>query len=166
MQSLPASYSIRVASVADVPAIVALVNVAFNMEINLEIFLEGVRTDEKNVSELMQKGQFFLMEENTSRLIASIYMELRGERGYFGMLAVEPSLQGHGLGRAMIEFAEEYCREQGCTIMDLKVLSPRVELLPYYHKLGYEDMGTDEFRPSRPIKPGIECHLILMSKPL
>ena len=166
MQSLPASYSIRVASVADVPAIVALVNVAFNVETNLEIFLEGVRTDEKNVSELMQKGQFFLMEENTSRLIASIYMELRGERGYFGMLAVEPSLQGQGLGRAMIEFAEEYCREQGCTIMDLKVLSPRVELLPYYHKLGYEDMGTDEFRPSRPIKPGIECHLILMSKPL
>ncbi|HET6402434.1 MAG TPA: GNAT family N-acetyltransferase [Candidatus Kapabacteria bacterium] len=162
MKSLPASYSVRVASIADIPAIVALVNVAFNVE----IFLEGVRTDEKNVIELMQKGQFFLMEENSSRIIASIYMELRGERGYFGMLAVEPSRQGQGLGRAMIEFAEEYCREHGCTIMDLKVLSPRKELPPYYEKLGYTNMGTDEFRPSRPIKPGIECHLILMSKPL
>jgi N-acetylglutamate synthase-like GNAT family acetyltransferase len=162
MQSLPVSYSIRIASIADIRAIVALVNTAFNVE----IFLEGIRTDENNVKELMQKGQFFLLEGNTSAIVASIYTELRGERGYFGMLAVDPSLQGKGLGRTMVEFAENYCREYGCTIMDLKVLSPRKELPVYYEKLGYANMGTDEFRPSRPIKPGIECHLILMSKPL
>jgi len=162
MQSLPASYSIRVALAEDIPAIVRLVNAAFDVE----IFLEGVRTDEKNVSELMQKGQFFLMLEDSGQIIASIYLELRGERGYFGMLAVDPSRQGKGIGRAMVEFAEDHCREQGCTIMDLKVLSPRKELPSYYQKLGYTNMGTDEFRPSRPIKPGIECHLILMSKPL
>ncbi|MFI5202698.1 MAG: GNAT family N-acetyltransferase [Candidatus Kapaibacterium sp.] len=166
MSPLPEFYFIRPATVEDVSAIVALVNVAFNVETNLKIFLEGVRTDEKNVTDLMQKGEFFLMEEKSGNILSSIYIEVRGERGYFGMLAVEPALQGRGLGRAMVEFAENYCRERGCTIMDLKVLSPRVELLPYYHKLGYEDMGTDAFRPSRPIREGVECHLILMSKPL
>ena len=160
--SFSEAISIRPASVADIPAIVALVNAAFNVE----IFLEGVRTDERNVTELMEKGMFFVIEENSHHLRASIYTELRGERGYFGMLAVNPNRQSRGLGRAMIEHAENYCREHGCIVMDLKVLSPRKELLPYYHKLGYKDMGRDEFRPSRPIQPGIECYLILMSKPL
>ncbi len=166
MPSLSESYSIRRATRTDVPAIVALVNAAFNVETNVGIFLEGVRTDEKNVIELMQKGEFFLMEGVSRQIFASIYVEVHGERGYFGMLAVELSFQSRGLGRALIEFAEEFCRNNGCTVMDLKVLSPRTELLPYYLNLGYENMGTDEFRPSRPIKPGVECHLILMSKPL
>jgi hypothetical protein len=28
------------------------------------------------------------------------------------------------------------------------------------------DAGIEEFRPSRPLKPGVECHAIIMSKPL
>jgi predicted N-acetyltransferase YhbS len=159
---MPSLTSIRIATARDIPAIVAVVNPAFQVE----IFLSGTRTDEKNVADHMQKGEFLVMEDSSGHIISSVYVELRGERGYFGMLAVEPSLQGKGLGRTMIEQAQNYVHAHGCNYMDIKVLSARTELPPYYRKLGYAETGTEEFHPTRPLKPGIECHCIIMSKQL
>jgi GNAT superfamily N-acetyltransferase len=139
-----------------------LINSAFAVE----KFIEGGRTNEAELLERMQKGEFFLGLDVSGELVASVYVELRGKRGYFGMLAVDPQRQGNGLGRKMVEAAEEYCRRRGCTAMDLTVLSLRPELPPVYHKLGYAESGVEEFRPSRPLKPGVECHCIVMSKKL
>jgi len=82
------------------------------------------------------------------------------------MLAVDPSRQGTGLGRLMVEAAENHCRQRGCTWMDISVLSLRPELLPFYRKLGYVETSTEEFHPSSPLKSGFECHSIVMSKRL
>lgn len=141
---------------------VSVINEAFA----IEDFLEGTRTNAGNIAELMDKGVFLVAEEESGRIIASIYVELRGPRGYFGMLAVAPSCQGLKLGRLMIEAAEEYCRVRGCQFMDITVLSLRTELPPFYRKHGYVETGTDEFHTSQPLKPGAECHCILMSKAL
>ena len=154
--------SIRIATAADVPAIAAVVNSAFA----IETFHDGTRTDEKNIAELMGIGEFLIMENEGGRILASVYVEVRGERGYFGMFAVEPSYQGHGLARLTVEAAENHCRSHGCEYIDFKVLSPRTVLLPFYHRLGYIETGTEEF-PSLPhLKEGMECHFILMSKKL
>lgn len=153
---------IRVATPAETAAIASIINRAFS----IETFLEGTRTDEAQLSEMMGKGIFLLACDSSERLVASVYVELRGERGYFGMLAVDPAHQGSGIGRAMVESVEDYCRQRGCKFMDISVLSLRTELPPFYRKLGYVETGTDEFHPSRPLKPGLECHLIIMSKPL
>jgi hypothetical protein len=66
----------------------------------------------------------------------------------------------------MVEAAENFARRHGCTFMDITTLSQRPELPPFYRKLGYAETGTEEFHPNRPLKPGIECHCITMSKPL
>jgi GNAT superfamily N-acetyltransferase len=156
---------LRLANAADAEAIVAVTNEAFAME----TFLSGTRTDPERFAELLRSGEFLiaeLRESRPARLVASIYIELRGERGYFGMLAVDPSCQGRGLGRFMVEAAEDYCRRHGCRYLDLTVLSLRPELPPFYRKLGYAESGTEPFRPSRPLRPGIECHCIVMSKGL
>jgi hypothetical protein len=50
--------------------------------------------------------------------------------------------------------------------MDITVLSLRPELPPFYRRLGYLESGTEEFRPSRPLKSGAECYCIVMSKGL
>ena len=161
-KSLP-FVSISLASPADVLAAIPLINEAFA----LVTFLEGTRTDETRITEMMEKGDFLVAKEDESaRIIAAVYVEKREERGYFGMLAVEPSRQGSGLGRTMVEAAEEHCRKRGCTHIDLTVLSLRPELLPFYRRLGYIETGTEEFHPGRPIKDGIECHCIIMSKAL
>lgn len=82
------------------------------------------------------------------------------------MLAVDPSAQGRGLGRLIVEAAEGYCRQQGCRFMDITVLSLRPELAPFYRRLGYVETGTEEFRTSRHLEDGVECRCIVMSRAL
>lgn len=118
------------------------------------------------MGEMMRKGEFLVAEDEAGRVVASVYTELRGERSYFGMLAVDPARQGSGLGRVMVEAAENHCRARGSQWMEISVLSLREELLPFYSKLGYAETRREEFRPSWPLKPGYECHCIVMSKRL
>ena len=158
----PLDTSIRLATREDIPAIVRVTNAAFAVE----DFLEGTRTDDQRTTEMMQKGQFLLLESSSGEIVASVYVELRDERGYFGMLAVDPKHQGAGFGVAAIDAAEDYCRVHGCRAMDLTVLSFRTGLPRFYQKLGYAVTGTKEFIPSRPLKNDVECHAIIMSKPL
>jgi len=154
--------SIRLATAADTAALMRLVNDAFA----IETFLQGSRTDEQGLAELMEKGVFLVAEGVQQPIIASVYVDPRGERAYFGMLAVDPSQQGTGLGRLMTEAAEDYCRQRGSEQMDITVLSLRPELLPFYRKLGYQVVRTEAFHPSRPLADGVECHCIVMSKAL
>jgi GNAT superfamily N-acetyltransferase len=156
------STSVRLAAAADIPRMVSLINAAFA----IETFLAGTRTDEQGLAEMMQKGSFFVRCDQSGNLLATVYVEQRGSRGYFGMLAVDPAYQGQGLGRAMVKAAEDYCRDQGCTVMDLTVLSLRPELLPFYASLGYVKIGAEQFQPRRAIKTGMTCQSIVMSKAL
>ncbi len=152
----------RLANAADISAIISVVNAAFAVE----QFLEGTRTDPERMEHLMSEGQFLVGEDESGRIVASAYSQLRGDRGYLGMLAIHPSRQGSGLGRPLIEFGEKYLRQHGCKFADLTVLSLRTELPPIYRHWGYTEIGTDEFHPSQPLKPGFECHCINMAKPL
>jgi GNAT superfamily N-acetyltransferase len=153
---------IRVATAEDMPAMVDIVNAAFA----IETFLDGERINKKQMGEMMQNGQFLVGQDESDRIVACVYIESHGERGYFGMLAIEPSQQGNGLGRQMVEAVEKHCHERGCLWMDMNILSLRPELLPFYRHLGYAESGTEEFRASRRLKHGFECHRIIMSKAL
>jgi sugar-phosphatase len=155
--------TLRKASASDCAAMVPLINSAFA----IEKFLDGDRTNEGELKQRMQKGEFLLGSDESGRVLASVYVEVRGPRGYFGMLAVDPGQQRSGLGRKMVDAAEEYCRSKGCSAMDLTVLSLRPELPPLYRKLGYTESGVEEFRPGRAFKGDVaECHCIVMSKEL
>ncbi len=153
---------LRMAIAADQPRLIELINAAFAVE----TFIEGTRTDEERLTATMAKGNILLAEDSDGHLLASVYMERRGDRGYLGMLAVNPVRQGEGLGRRLVEAAEDRFREQGCEAVDITVLSQRPELLPLYRRFGYVETGTEEFRSSQPLRPGIECHCIVMSKQL
>lgn len=53
------------------------------------------------------------------------------------MLAVDPGLQRSGIGRALREHVEAYCKARGCTQMTLTTGDFRTELPPYYARAGY-----------------------------
>ena len=152
---------IRDASESDREAIVRLINTAFLVEL---FFIERDRTNPEMVRSLMEKGKFLLAKDGTS-LAGCVYVELRGEGGYFGLLAVEPARQGGGLGSGLVAASEEYCRAAGCRFMDLTVVNLRNELLPLYRRLGYIESGTIPF-PSDQHPPNQPCHLVRMSKSL
>ena len=140
---------------------VSLINEAFTVE----TFLEGERTSAPEIQAMFGTGEFLVAIVNDV-LVASVYTEVRGERGYFGMLSVKASQQGTGLGRAMIQAAEQSCRAKGCTRMDITVLSLRTELPALYRKFGYSETGRELFQTARLIKGYAPCELIHMSKPL
>jgi len=150
----------RFAEAADAPAIASLVNSAFRPE---RFFIDADRTNPEKVAALLEKGKFLLLFEDDV-LTGCVYAELRGERGYFGLLAVDPSRQRCGLGARLIQGAEDYCRSAGCRFMDLTFVNVRKELPGYYQRFGYRENGTLPFPPDQVVK--IPVHLVQMSKPL
>lgn len=146
------------------PAIVGLVNAAFRSE---RFFIDADRTNPEKVAALLEKGKFLLLFEGDyqgEELAGCVYAELRGERGYFGLLAVDPKRQRSGLGGRLIAAAEDYCRSAGCRFMDLTFVNVRLELPGYYQRFGYLENGSLPF-PSEQVSK-IPVHLVRMSKPL
>jgi GNAT superfamily N-acetyltransferase len=79
------------------------------------------------------------------------------DRGEFGQLAVDPPAAGAGAGRALIDFAEGWCRERGATEMGLELLVPRTGTHPakerlhaWYSRLGYRIAGREDFAAAYP----------------
>jgi ribosomal protein S18 acetylase RimI-like enzyme len=156
--SKPHRLTIRVADLRDIDAIVHLINAAFRVELP---YIEGDRTNPTGVRTYMQKGKF-LLAEDAAGLAGCVYVELRGDRGYLGLLGVDPLRQGTGLGRKLMDAAENHFRQAGCVAVDLRVISARTPLPAFYRHLGYCETGTAPFAPDVPVK--VPCHYILMSK--
>lgn len=153
---------IRTATAADQERLIPLINAAFS----LEIFLEKPRIDPERFAAAMEKGVILVGEDATGTTLASVYTEVRGQRGYIGMLAVDPSRQRSGFGRRMMQAAEDRLRSLGCTAVDINVLSLRPELLPLYRKLGFVETGTEPFEYPYAIAGNQPCHRIILSKSL
>jgi len=151
---------IRDAEAADIPALVQLINAAFVVE---QIAIEGERVDADGVRGYMSRGKFLLLED-ASLLLGCVYLELRGEHGYVGLLSVDPSQQGHGLGRRLMAATEQYFTDHGCGAVALRIISARPELLRFYAKLGYRETGISPMPESTPLK--MACHYIHLSKAL
>jgi predicted N-acetyltransferase YhbS len=152
----------RLATSEDAPRLIPMINAAFS----IEQFLDGTRTDDARLAAMMEKGSILMAEDEAGNLLGSVYFELRGQRGYLGMLAVDPAQQGRGLSRPIVEAAEEQLRAAGCKEVEIIVLNMRPELLPIYRRFGFVDEGTIDFKTSRPLKPGVECYGITMVKKL
>jgi ribosomal protein S18 acetylase RimI-like enzyme len=151
---------IRIATESDADAIARLVNTAFLVE---EFFIERDRTNPATVRGLIERGKFLLAEDGPN-LVGCVYMELRGERGYFGMLSIDPSRQRMGVGRRLVDAVEKYFRDAGCKFSDLKIVNVRTELRTLYRRLGYVDTGAAIYDDPTPTK--MPVHFITMSKPL
>src|SRR5207244_12492207 len=144
----------RPADLGDVDAIVRLINSAFRVE---QPFIEGDRTNPDGVRAYMVRGKF-LLAEDCSALAGCVFVELRGDRGYLGLLGVDASRQGTGLGRKLMDAAENFFREAGCCAVDLRIISGRTPLLAFYRHHGYLETGTAPFAPAVPVT--VPCHYI------
>jgi len=152
--------AVRLAQASDIPQIVALINRAFAVEY---FFKSGDRTNPEQVRDMMAAGIFLLLEDG-DQLAACVWVKITGERGYIGTLSVDHARQRSGLGRRMMQQAEDYCRSAGCKVLDIRIVNLRTELPPIYHKFGFVATGTQSAEmiknATRPI------HFINMSKRL
>jgi GNAT superfamily N-acetyltransferase len=152
---------IRVAEVRDEEATVSVINAAFRRAENF--FIDRDRIDVEAVRELLRKGKFLVADDNGA-LAGCVYVELRGDRSYLGLLAVDPQLQRVGLGSALMTAAEDYCAKAGSRFMDLQIVNLRQENHAFYRRRGYVETGTVPFPPDLNTK--LPCHFVTMSKPL
>jgi GNAT superfamily N-acetyltransferase len=150
--------AIRTAAADDVPRIVALLNAAFAME---RSFIDKDRTSTPEIERYMTTGTFFVVDGDAGGLESCMYLEQRGERLYLGMLAVNPSAQGRGLGKQMIAAAERHAVSLGCLALDIRIVDLRTELPPFYRALGFVDNGTEPLSEPLLTKP---AHFIRMTK--
>lgn len=153
------SIRVRAAREGDTDAIVSIVNEAYRVE---AFFVAGDRTHAAEVRDLVRAGQCYVAED-AGRVVACVEVAAKDGRGYFGMLAVSPAIQGRGLGRRLIAFAEDTARAAGCAVMDIKVVNVRGDLVRFYESLGYGITGTEPYVHRPVLQP---CHFVLMAKGL
>ncbi|KAF5659989.1 murein transglycosylase [Fusarium heterosporum] len=81
--------------------------------------------------------------DSGSRLIACCEVLKKSDnKAYFGLFAVSPKLQAGGIGRQVLEYAENHAkREWGAKTMVMHVIWTRAELIAWYMRRGYARTG-------------------------
>ena len=117
----------------------------------------AARTNVAEVAALIQAGQLATGRVD-GRLAGCVRIQFLDERlGEFGMLAVAPGHRSAGLGRALVRFAEQACRDRHCDTMQLELLVPRAWTHPskeflhgWYTRIGYQRFAVGEVEESYP----------------
>lgn len=86
---------------------------------------------------LQVKPEWFLVGEEDGRVVASAMVGYDGHRGWINYLAVAPSRQRVGLGRALMDEAERRLRAVGCAKINLQVRSGNAAAMTFYRRIGF-----------------------------
>ncbi len=145
----------RVATPADAPALVNLINRAYRSApaqagwTTEGHLLAGPRIDEATLLPLLTAPPAVLLQADSNCQPAGcVYLEPQGTSLYLSMLAVAPDAQAHGLGHRLLAAAEDYARKAGCQQIQMSVLAQRPELLAWYERQGYRRTGASEPFPA------------------
>ncbi len=169
--------SFRPAEREDAPALVTLIESAYRGESSRAGWtteadlLEGQRTDPEGVLAVIEKPDSRLLTVwsggEAGELVACCQLEHRGTHVYFGMFAVRPTLQGAGLGRAVLTEAERFARDEWDAVeMHMTVITQREDLIAWYVRRGYARTGeTSPFpygdeRFGRPTRDDLRFELL------
>lgn len=168
----------RAATGADVDAVVALVESAYRGDVSKQgwtteaDFLEGQRTDPDGVVDLIARpNSRVLLAERDGRLLCCCHIEKLGDAGYFGMFAVDPTLQGGGVGKSVLAEAERIARDEWrCRAMEMTVITIRDSLIAWYERRGYRRTGELKPFPYGDARFGLpkrdDLEFEVLSKPL
>jgi ribosomal protein S18 acetylase RimI-like enzyme len=123
--------------------------------------LEGLRTTEKELSEILQDPKNTILKFTEGNAIIGCVLLIEKERQlYLGMLTVSPNLQNSGVGKKLLRQAEIHASALGLTKIIMTVISVREELIAWYKRNGYIDTETREPFPLS------DVHVTISEKPL
>lgn len=168
------SMRVRPAVEQDIRQVVALINRAYRGESSRAGWtteadlLSGYRIDEAGLRMILNDpDSLFLLAVDAGKIVASIHGRLESDGVHFGFFAVEPLLQGNGIGKKLLDAAESAVRERwGVTRMWMEVITLRRELIAFYGRHGYEDTGRTVPFPVSPLweTRGPELELAVLKK--
>jgi ribosomal protein S18 acetylase RimI-like enzyme len=146
--------SLRPATAADVPRLSELVAAAYAHYVDrlggpprpmTDDYAEVVRTRRVTVA------------ERGGEIVALVVLGVDEEGFLIDNVAVDPSLQGTGVGRALLEYAEGAAREAGFDSIYLYTHERMAENLALYARIGYVEYDR---------RPHGEAHIVYLRKEL
>jgi ribosomal protein S18 acetylase RimI-like enzyme len=110
----------------------------------------------------LKQGNLFGMHEGI-QLVGAIVLDTKESKKYKNLqwadidgkplvihrLGVHPMYQGNGLGKRLLQFAEEFALKHGHSSIRLDVYSGNPGALALYERTGYREVGAIRF-PNRP----------------
>jgi ribosomal protein S18 acetylase RimI-like enzyme len=143
-------FSLRPATLAELPAVTILVNSAYRGDSSRAGWtteadlLGGQRTDPDLLrAQLAAADAVLLVAELREQLAGCVYLERHTPaEAYLGMLTVSPHAQGAGLGSAILAQAEDYAARvwRVCGVR-MTVIAQRTDIIEWYARRGYRDTG-------------------------
>jgi ribosomal protein S18 acetylase RimI-like enzyme len=166
---------ISIADKNDIAAIVSLLNSAYRGERSkagwtseADLFNGTKRTDEERIRASMNiPGGLFLKYQNDHDMMTGcVFLQKKNVKLYLGMLSVSPTVQAKGIGKQLLNAAEEHARKMRCTSIFMTVISIREELIAWYERHGYSRTGETlpfpaEENSSTPVR---ELEMIILEK--
>lgn len=148
----------RRANAQDAAQLVDLVNSAYRGETSRQGWtteadlLDGLRTTAGEIEQLVSSdNSFFLLCFDAAQLIGSAHIERQNDEAHIGMFVVRPDRQGDGIGKRLLESAEqEVLRTWPLRVFVMRVITLRQELIAFYERRGYKRTGKFEQFPVNP----------------
>lgn len=133
----------------DIPTLTSLLNRSYRGDTSRAGWtteadlLSGKRIDEEGLTQLLNDpDSLILIAQSEESILATIHAHHENESVHFGLFAVEPSLQGGGIGKELLAYAEsEAIRKWGVSTAIMDVITHRHELIEYYERRGYVRTG-------------------------
>lgn len=87
---------------------------------------------------LTVQPDLFLLAVDTGEVVGSVMAGYDGHRGWLYYLAASPARRGEGIGRRLVEAAEDRLLALGCPKVQLMVRPENGGVHEFYARLGYE----------------------------
>lgn len=100
--------------------------------------------DPRRDIELCRKGSHstILVGLNAGAIVTTVQVGEDGHRGWVYYVAVQPELQGSGMGRRIMQAAEDWLRARGIWKLNLLVRADNLKVIEFYQRLGYRDTSV------------------------
>jgi GNAT superfamily N-acetyltransferase len=137
--------SFRIAEPSDAENLSRLVNSAYRGESSRRGWtteaglLGGQRTDPDTLREIICESNYVILVMHSGADPAGcVLLQRKAESAYLGMLTVLPELQARGIGRRLLEAAEDWViKNWRLQAVEMTVIRQRPELIAWYERRGY-----------------------------
>ena len=92
---------------------------------------------------VVQTQHVYILQDKGKNTVGAIVLDLdsASHSVEINNLVVDPKAQGHGYGRVLMNYAEDYALSEGCSSLTLYTNVKMYENLELYAKLGFVETG-------------------------
>lgn len=143
------AFMIRAALVDDVcllPDIERAADAVFVGE-GMASIADGETMSIQDLLQYQRQGRAWVGTDNLDQPVAYILLDLLEDVAHIEQVSVHPTHAGFGIGRQLIERAGEWARQQGCVALTLTTFADVPWNAPYYARLGFGIVPTNQLSP-------------------